>query len=108
MDPDVAARAFEPFFTTKEVGKGTGLGLSQVYGFIKQSGGHIVIDCTPDVGTTFRLYLPRCEDLQQVRSGECRTPSTTPIGHETVLVVEDNAEVLELAVAPSATWATRC
>ena len=47
MDPDVAARAFEPFFTTKEVGKGTGLGLSQVYGFIKQSGGHVVIDSTP-------------------------------------------------------------
>jgi signal transduction histidine kinase len=98
MDPDVAAHAFEPFFTTKEVGKGTGLGLSQVYGFIKQSGGHVVIDSTPDAGTAFRLYLPRCHDLQQVRSGECRTPSTTPIGHETVLVVEDNAEVLELAV----------
>ena len=47
MDPDVAAHAFEPFFTTKEVGKGTGLGLSQVYGFIKQSGGHVVIDSRP-------------------------------------------------------------
>src|SRR5207344_1443895 len=60
MDPDVAAHAFEPFFTTKEVGRGTGLGLSQVYGFIKQSGGHVVIDSTPDAGTAFRLYLPRC------------------------------------------------
>ena len=47
MDPDVAAHAFEPFFTTKEVGQGTGLGLSQVYGFIKQSGGHVVIDSAP-------------------------------------------------------------
>ena len=65
MDPDVAAHAFEPFFTTKEVGKGTGLGLSQVYGFIKQSGGHVVIDSAPGVGTTFRLYLPRCDDVQQ-------------------------------------------
>ena len=64
MDPDVAAHAFEPFFTTKEVGKGTGLGLSQVYGFIKQSGGHVVIDSTPGVGTTFRLYLPRCDHVQ--------------------------------------------
>ena len=67
MDPDVAAHAFEPFFTTKEVGKGTGLGLSQVYGFIKQSGGHVVIDSAPGVGTTFRLYLPRCDDVQQVQ-----------------------------------------
>ena len=66
MDPDVAAHAFEPFFTTKEVGKGTGLGLSQVYGFIKQSGGHVTIDTEPGVGTTFRLYLPRCHDVQQV------------------------------------------
>ncbi len=98
MDPDVAAHAFEPFFTTKEVGKGTGLGLSQVYGFIKQSGGHVVIDSSPGIGTTFHLYLPRCHDLQQIRDGECRTPSTPPTGHETVLVVEDNAEVLELAV----------
>ena len=64
MEPDVAARAFEPFFTTKEVGKGTGLGLSQVYGFIKQSGGHVVIDTEPGAGTTFRLYLPRCDDAR--------------------------------------------
>ncbi len=99
MDPDVAAHAFEPFFTTKEVGKGTGLGLSQVYGFIKQSGGHVVIDSSPGVGTTFRLYLPRCErsaaGRRWTRTGQ---PDATPTGHETVLVVEDNAEVLELAV----------
>ena len=70
MDPDVAAHAFEPFFTTKEVGKGTGLGLSQVYGFIKQSGGHVVIDSAPGVGTTFRLYLPRCDDVRQISDSE--------------------------------------
>ncbi|MGC1410637.1 MAG: response regulator [Acetobacteraceae bacterium] len=99
MDPDVAAHVFEPFFTTKEVGKGTGLGLSQVYGFIKQSGGHVVIDSCPGAGTTFRLYLPRCERLPQAGDVQDRTSDVTPTGHETVLVVEDNAEVLELAVA---------
>ncbi len=66
MDPDVAARAFEPFFTTKEVGKGTGLGLSQVYGFIKQSGGHVMIDTAPGAGTTFRLYVPRCDATPRI------------------------------------------
>jgi signal transduction histidine kinase len=98
MDPDVAAHAFEPFFTTKDVGKGTGLGLSQVYGFIKQSGGHVVIDSSPGVGTTFRLYLPKCDEVRRVGDDERRAPGATPTGHETVLVVEDNAEVLELAV----------
>jgi signal transduction histidine kinase len=98
MDPDVAAHAFEPFFTTKEVGRGTGLGLSQVYGFIKQSGGHVVIDSAPGVGTTFRLYLPRCDQIRRISDSECQAPGATPTGHETVLVVEDNAEVLELAV----------
>ena len=100
MDPDVVAHAFEPFFTTKEVGKGTGLGLSQVYGFIKQSGGHVEIDTRPGEGTTFRLYLPRCHDVQQAMSvaAPAAMPRPPPTGHETVLVVEDNAEVLELAV----------
>ena len=98
MDPDVVAHAFEPFFTTKEVGKGTGLGLSQVYGFIKQSGGHVTIDTTPGSGTTFRLYLPRCHDVQRQPDADARTSPPAPTGHETVLVVEDNAEVRELAV----------
>jgi signal transduction histidine kinase len=98
MDPDIAARAFEPFFTTKEVGRGTGLGLSQVYGFIKQSGGHVVIDSTPGAGTSFRLYLPRCDDVPHVSEREPQAAATAPAGHETVLIVEDNAEVLELAV----------
>ena len=64
MDPDVAVHAFEPFFTTKEIGKGTGLGLSQVYGFIKQSGGHVAVNTKIGVGTTFSLYLPRCEQVK--------------------------------------------
>jgi signal transduction histidine kinase len=98
MEPDVAARAFEPFFTTKEVGRGTGLGLSQVYGFIKQSGGHVAIDTAPGMGTTFRLYLPRCDVKPSIGYADTRPIKTAPTGHETVLVVEDNAEVRELAV----------
>ena len=58
MPEDVAERAFEPFFTTKGVGEGTGLGLSMVYGFAKQSGGHVELDSTPGEGTTIRMYLP--------------------------------------------------
>ena len=99
MAPDVAAHAFEPFFTTKDVGKGTGLGLSQVYGFIRQSGGHIFIDTQLGRGTTFHLYLPRCEQppaIIQTAGVETHVP---PTGNETILVVEDNPEVLELAAA---------
>ena len=98
MDPDVAARAFEPFFTTKEVGKGTGLGLSQVYGFIKQSDGHVAIDTKPGGGTTFRLYLPRCDQVKAAGDDPDAAATTPPTGSETVLVVEDNPEVRELAV----------
>ncbi len=99
MPPDVVDHVFEPFFTTKDVGKGTGLGLSQVYGFIKQSGGHVTIETEPGVGTTFRLYLPRCDEVQEKAETRDIAPNATPTGHETVLVVEDNAEVLELAVS---------
>ncbi len=99
MHPDIAARAFEPFFTTKEVGKGTGLGLSQVYGFIKQSGGHVTVDTQPGRGTTFNLYLPRCEQVRADRPQRGGDSAGGPTGNETVLVVEDNPEVLELAAA---------
>jgi PAS domain S-box-containing protein len=96
MEPEVAARAFEPFFTTKKEGQGTGLGLSQVFGWIKQSGGHIKIYSEVGHGTTIKLYLPRAEarDAQQPR----RATATTPTGTETILVVEDNPSVRKAVI----------
>ena len=101
MSREVAERAFEPFFTTKEVGQGTGLGLSQVYGFIKQSDGHIKLYSEPGCGTTVKIYLPRHEKPQGVE----RSPGTgtgtrigTPRARETeerILLVEDDDEVRE-------------
>ncbi len=94
------ARAFEPFFTTKEVGKGSGLGLSMVYGFIKQSGGHVAIYSEPSLGTSVRLYLPAA-DLGG--SGIATAPELgeheAPGGVETILVVEDDPFVRGYAVA---------
>ena len=66
MTPEVLERAVEPFFTTKNLGHGTGLGLSMVYGFVKQSGGHVKIESAPNRGTRVRLYLPRSEAVAQV------------------------------------------
>ena len=90
---------FEPFFTTKEVGKGTGLGLSMVFGFVKQSGGHIDVSSEEGRGTTFRLYLPRAEAAdvreEQVDGRDAHAPS----GRETILVVEDESAVREIAVS---------
>jgi len=95
MSAQTLERAFEPFFTTKETGKGTGLGLSQVYGFIKQSGGHIKIYSEPGQGTTIKLYLPRHEgeeaptepDVDNVKQGR----------GETILIVEDDDGVRQYA-----------
>jgi PAS domain S-box-containing protein len=91
MPPDVIARAFEPFFTTKEEGQGTGLGLSQVFGWVKQSRGHIKIYSELGHGTTVKLYLPRAERRSVERQPEPET--ATPNGDETIFVVEDNPSV---------------
>jgi signal transduction histidine kinase/DNA-binding response OmpR family regulator len=94
MAKNVIDRAFEPFFTTKRVGQGTGLGLSQVYGFVKQSGGHVKIDSEPGRGTTIKLYLPRLigsADDDGDRTARPPLPSTGK--GETILVVEDDNDV---------------
>ncbi|RED31286.1 PAS domain S-box-containing protein [Rhodopseudomonas thermotolerans] len=88
----IRSKVFDPFFTTKEVGKGTGLGLSMVYGFIKQSGGHITLDSEEGQGTTFRLYLPRARVESEVET-EPATEQSAVGGTETILVVEDDAMV---------------
>lgn len=101
MSTEVMERAFEPFFTTKPTGSGTGLGLSMVYGFAKQSSGHLQLYSEPGKGTTVRLFLPRAEDgrdsnLNIDRGAENITP---PGGTETVLVVEDDARVRRVTVS---------
>jgi signal transduction histidine kinase/FixJ family two-component response regulator len=99
MTPDVVARVFEPFFTTKTDGRGTGLGLPMVFGFVKQSGGHVKIYSEPGEGTTVKLYLPRA--VGSVTQGLQRSgvPADLPRGSATILVVEDEAGVREIAVA---------
>ena len=99
MSQEVLEHAFEPFFTTKEVGRGSGLGLSMIYGFVKQSGGHVKIYSEPDDGTTIRVYLPRApSNLGAGRIGD--TFGSIPQGNgEKVLVVEDDRPVRELAMA---------
>jgi PAS domain S-box-containing protein len=98
MTAETVAKVFDPFFTTKEVGKGTGLGLSMVYGFVKQSGGHIQIESDLGVGTTVSLYLPR------VAGGDTEQPEETgaaiELGSraETILVVEDDDDVRDYTV----------
>jgi PAS domain S-box-containing protein len=100
MPPEVLARAFEPFFTTKEVGKGSGLGLSMVYGFVKQSNGHVAIYSEVGLGTTVRIYLPvaRGDDSHEA-APTAAEETLAPGGGETVLVAEDDAFVRDHAVS---------
>ncbi len=95
MDKETQSRIFEPFFTTKEKGKGTGLGLSTVYGIIKQSGGYVFAQSELERGTTFRIYLPRVEEVAEA-VGSVRSSQSATGGSETVLLVEDEESVRQL------------
>jgi signal transduction histidine kinase/CheY-like chemotaxis protein/sugar lactone lactonase YvrE len=99
MDEETLKHVFEPFFTTKDVGKGTGLGLAMVHGLVKQSGGSIIAQSTPGRGTTFRIYLPRvAEAAPAVGSLPAPSQDLCAKGHESILLVEDQEQVRELAV----------
>ncbi|WP_316170453.1 CHASE3 domain-containing protein [Bradyrhizobium sp. SZCCHNRI1058] len=96
MPREVKDRAFEPFFTTKDAGKGSGLGLSMVYGFVRQSGGHVKLQSEQNRGTTIRLYLPAAQATQQI---ETEHEQALPHGRETILVVEDDPLVRDFVLA---------
>ena len=98
-DADVKARVFEPFFTTKTEGRGTGLGLAMVFGFVKQSGGHVKIYSEPGEGTSVKIYLPRAIGGLVPNMQRSGSPADLPHGTATILVVEDEAGVREIAVA---------
>jgi PAS domain S-box-containing protein len=106
MPPEVRDRVFEPFFTTKEVGKGTGLGLSMVYGFVRQSGGHVAVESAPGVGTTVALYLPKATQKPDAEVEAIQTQAIPP-GSERILVVEDNEDLLEVTTAMLTTFGYR-
>jgi PAS domain S-box-containing protein len=99
MPPEVVERVFEPFFTTKDVGHGTGLGLSMVYGFVKQSRGHVKIYSEPGHGTRITLYLPRALVTERAAEKSAESSTAHLSGRETILVVEDSETVRRVAVS---------
>lgn len=99
MVPEIRARILEPFFTTKEQSKGTGLGLSMVYGFVQRSGGHIRISTEIDKGTDFHMYLPRAKKISSTDHNQQQVKTTLPKGRETILVVDDESSLRDIAVS---------
>jgi len=99
MSADVKQRAFEPFFTTKAPGEGTGLGLSMVYGFVKQSGGHVQIYSEPGHGTSIRLFLPATDGRPESQPRTAVDGALLPGAGETILVVEDDSRVRRVTAA---------
>jgi two-component system cell cycle sensor histidine kinase/response regulator CckA len=97
MDQEVLAHIFEPFFTTKEVGKGTGLGLATCYGIVKQNRGSIWVYSEKGIGTTFKIYLPRADAPVETVEAPAYRPVSEVHGTETVLLVEDETVVRDLA-----------
>jgi len=97
MSKEIMEHAFEPFFTTKDVGKGSGLGLSMVYGFVKQSGGYINLYSEQGLGTSIKIYLPRCTENQLKKSSHMFNAEIPKGNGETILILEDDKEVLILA-----------
>jgi CheY-like chemotaxis protein len=95
MDEATKARIFEPFFTTKEIGKGTGLGLATVYGIVKQAKGWVAVDSRPGAGATFRVLLPRADGEAAAEPPAAGGPR--PTGSETILLVEDEEKLRDLA-----------
>jgi signal transduction histidine kinase len=98
MAPKVLARVFEPLFTTKPGSQSSGLGLSAVFGFVKQSGGHVKVESQENNGTTVNIYLPRARSEQMAHPAPAETPLQPPSGDETILVVEDDAQVRKTVV----------
>jgi PAS domain S-box-containing protein len=98
IEPDVLKRVFEPFFTTKESGRGSGLGLAMVDSFAEQAGGVATIESTVGAGTTVTILLPRCMEEQSAREDTVVTTKLSPGGNETILVVEDDADLRETVV----------
>src|SRR4029078_4013057 len=100
MESQSLAGLLEPFFTTKEVGKGSGLGLAQVYGFARSAGGDVSIQSKVGVGTTVNLYFPRSSDAasEEAQATSSKVPLRRAASGETVLLVEDDEQVLDMAI----------
>jgi signal transduction histidine kinase/CheY-like chemotaxis protein len=99
MTDEVKEKAFEPFFTTKQFGEGSGLGLSMVYGFVERSNGHIKVSSKIDIGTTFHIYLPRAPEAATPAATASEQPTDLPVGDETILIVDDEEALLDVAAA---------